>query len=150
LLPEVLERLKSYDWLGNVRQLENACRWLTVMAPGRDIHLQDLPPELRQPGGAAPAAETALPVSDTAAAGTAPAAAALNGSSWHAALAHWAETKLAAGESDLLGEASPLFERTLIKVALAACKGQRQEAARRLGWGRNTLTRKIKELGIED
>ncbi len=148
LLPEVLARLKAFDWLGNVRQLENACRWLTVMAPGRDIHLQDLPPELRQA-----TAEAIAPVAETAprAAAVAPAAStAVAGSPWNDALGHWAEAKLAAGQNDLLAEAAPLFERTLINVALAACKGQRQEAARRLGWGRNTLTRKIKELGIED
>jgi len=152
LLPEVLERLKAYDWLGNVRQLENACRWLTVMAPGRDIHLQDLPPELRQPTAAAVApAETFTTVANAAprVAVTAPPADAATGS-WDELLGRWAESRLAAGQSDLLGEAAPLFERTLINVALAACKGQRQEAARRLGWGRNTLTRKIKELGIED
>jgi len=157
LLPEVLERLKAYDWLGNVRQLENACRWLTVMAPGRDIHLQDLPPELRQSIPAAPvAAAEAAPVgsvSNGAAAAIAampPAASGAVATTWNEALGRWADTKLASGQSDLLGEAAPLFERTLIRVALAACKGQRQEAARRLGWGRNTLTRKIKELGIED
>jgi two-component system nitrogen regulation response regulator GlnG len=65
-------------------------------------------------------------------------------------LRRWADTRLAAGDIDLLAEAGPAFERTLILAALAACKGQRQEAARRLGWGRNTLTRKIKELGIDD
>ena len=153
LLPEVLEKLKAYDWLGNVRQLENACRWLTVMAPGRDIHLQDLPPELRQPGAVAPAAiEAIATVAETAPHATAaePAAHGAGAGSWNEMLARWAEVRLAAGQSDLLGEAAPLFERTLIHVALAACKGQRQEAARRLGWGRNTLTRKIKELGIED
>ena len=158
LLPEVLERLKAFDWLGNVRQLENACRWLTVMAPGRDIHLQDLPPELRHataPAAVAPppAVEAAAPVvADTAphvAAAPATSGAAA-GASWNDALGRWAEARLAAGQNDLLGEAAPLLERTLINVALAACKGQRQEAARRLGWGRNTLTRKIKELGIED
>jgi two-component system, NtrC family, nitrogen regulation response regulator GlnG len=152
LLPEVLERLKAFDWLGNVRQLENACRWLTVMAPGRDIHLQDLPPELRAATAAVAAVEAPAPVADSAA----PQAAAVPGvapaatGSWNEALGRWAEARLAAGQSDLLGEAAPLFERTLINVALAACKGQRQEAARRLGWGRNTLTRKIKELGIDD
>lgn len=157
LQPEVLEKLKAYDWLGNVRQLENACRWLTVMAPGRDIHLQDLPPELRQAGAAAPAAaapEAAVAAAADSASHGAAAAPAVNGaaaaSSWNEMLARWAEGRLAAGQSDLLGEAAPLFERTLIHVALAACKGQRQEAARRLGWGRNTLTRKIKELGIDD
>jgi len=146
LLPEVLEKLKAYDWLGNVRQLENACRWLTVMAPGRDIHLADLPPELRQPAAAVPeAAVGAAPAANVAAQAAAPAA-----GSWHEALGQWADARLAAGQSDLLGEAAPLFERTLIHSALAACKGQRQEAAKRLGWGRNTLTRKIKELGIDD
>ena len=151
LLPEVLERLKAYDWLGNVRQLENACRWLTVMAPGRDIHLQDLPPELRQATASAGAAPVEAVAADAAPHAVAPAAAgAAAGSSWNESLGRWAEARLAAGQSDLLGEAAPLFERTLINVALAACKGQRQEAARRLGWGRNTLTRKIKELGIED
>ena len=151
LLPEVLERLKAYDWLGNVRQLENACRWLTVMAPGRDIHLGDLPPELRQPGTPeAPAADSAPAESAAALPAVTASAAAAPPGSWHEALGRWAEAKLAAGQSDILGEASPMFERTLIHVALAACKGQRQEAARRLGWGRNTLTRKIKELGIDD
>jgi len=146
LLPEVLDRLKAYDWLGNVRQLENICRWLTVMAPGRDIHLADLPPELRQPVAPAEAAAATASAAGTAASAAAPAAA----GSWHEALGQWADARLAAGQSDLLGEAAPLFERTLIHSALAACKGQRQEAAKRLGWGRNTLTRKIKELGIDD
>ncbi|WP_029919657.1 nitrogen regulation protein NR(I) [Nevskia soli] len=152
LLPEVLERLKAYDWLGNVRQLENACRWLTVMAPGRDIHLQDLPPELRAATAAVTAVEAPAPAADTSApqAAAAPAVVPAATGSWNDALGRWAEARLAAGQSDLLGEAAPLFERTLINVALAACKGQRQEAARRLGWGRNTLTRKIKELGIDD
>jgi len=150
LLPEVLERLKAFDWLGNVRQLENACRWLTVMAPGRDIHLQDLPPELRQATAAPVAAEVAPVAEATPHAAAAPAAAGGASVPWNEALGRWAEARLAAGQSDLLGEAAPLFERTLINMALAACKGQRQEAARRLGWGRNTLTRKIKELGIED
>ena len=151
LLPEVLERLKAFDWLGNVRQLENACRWLTVMAPGRDIHLQDLPPELRQATAApAVAAEVAHAADATPHTAAAPAAGGGASVPWNEALGRWAEARLAAGQSDLLGEAAPLFERTLINMALAACKGQRQEAARRLGWGRNTLTRKIKELGIED
>ena len=64
-------------------------------------------------------------------------------------LRQWAELKLRAGQDDLLGEALPEFERTLIRIALAECGGQRQEAARRLGWGRNTLTRKIKELNLD-
>ncbi len=142
LLPDVLRALIAYDWHGNVRQLENACRWLTVMAPGQDVHVEDLPPELRE---RAPRAGTQT--APAAASGsTAPAASA----EWFEVLRVWAQRRFSAGDENLLGTASPQFERTLIEVALAACKGQRQEAARRLGWGRNTLTRKIKELGIED
>ena len=65
-------------------------------------------------------------------------------------LSKWAAHELAVGTDDLLGIATPVFERVMIDVALKACDGQRQEAARRLGWGRNTLTRKIKELGMPD
>ncbi|MDB5987546.1 MAG: ntrC [Nevskia sp.] len=139
LQPDVLEQLAAYDWPGNVRQLENTCRWLTVMAPGTDVHLADLPPELR----AGPATDAATATATTTEASGA-------GASWDALLRQWAALRLAAGEDDLLDQALPLFERVLIETALAACKGQRQDAARRLGWGRNTLTRKIKDLGIED
>jgi two-component system nitrogen regulation response regulator GlnG len=139
LRPEVLAQLRESAWSGNVREIENLCRWLTVMAPGQDIHLQDLPAEL-QPDAALKAA-----TNNPAATPPAPAAEA----QWPVVLRQWATMKLAAGSDDLLGIATPEFERALIEVALAACGGQRQEAARRLGWGRNTLTRKIKELGIE-
>ena len=177
LLPEVMERLCRFDWPGNVRQLENTCRWLTVMAPGQDVHLQDLPPELRDAKRTteptiptspdpvpAPAASliTAAPVVQatlsssaislpTVAIPTAPAAigAAAHDGQWAAHGRAWAAIELTSGRSDLLAEATPAFERTMIEVALEACHGQRQEAARRLGWGRNTLTRKIKELGME-
>ena len=152
LLPDVLARLKNFDWPGNVRQLENTCRWLTVMAPGQDVHLQDLPPELNEGIAAAPvksvavAAAPSAPVTPSATAPSSPAAA----GTWYELLAQWAERELATGKNDLLGTATPEFERTMITVALAACGGQRQEAAKRLGWGRNTLTRKIKELGMPD
>ena len=109
-----------------------------------DIHLADLPPELRQQPviTAAPVtpAKAGIPSSDPAPSHDA----------WPNLLRQWAELKLRAGQNDLLGEALPEFERTLIRIALAECGGQRQEAARRLGWGRNTLTRKIKELGLGD
>ena len=143
LLPDVLARLTAYDWPGNVRQLENTCRWITVMAPGQDIHLADLPPELRSETAPKPAP---LPAAE----GALPAATAASPQPWDQLLREWTSVQLAAGGDDILGLASPMFERALIEVALAACKGQRQEAARRLGWGRNTLTRKIKELGIDD
>jgi two-component system nitrogen regulation response regulator GlnG len=147
LLPEVLERLQAFDWPGNVRQLENTCRWLTVMAPGQDVHLDDLPPELRDRPRAA---EVARPVSAEPVASSSPSPLeAGDGGSWSERLREWAASELRTGRSDLLDEATPTFERIMIEVALEACHGQRQEAARRLGWGRNTLTRKIKELGME-
>ena len=127
LLPEVEEYLCRFDWPGNVRQLENTCRWLTVMASGRQIHLEDLPPELRTES----AAHTA--VTD----------------GWADALRCWAEQRLARGERGLLTAATPVFERILIETALKATGGRRQDAAKLLGWGRNTLTRKLKELGME-
>jgi len=119
--------LEKLDWPGNVRQLENLCRWLTVMAPGQEIRIDDLPVELRQPQSGE------LPVAK----------------SWEAALKHWAEQQLAEGREALLGEALPAFERIMIEAALARTGGRRQDAARLLGWGRNTLTRKIRELDLD-
>jgi two-component system nitrogen regulation response regulator GlnG len=114
--------LASLDWPGNVRQLENTCRWLTVMASGSEIHLDDLPPELRED------AQGEEGEGD-----------------WSALLRRWAERKLAAGGDRILDEAMPRFEQVLIETALRFSHGRRQDAARLLGWGRNTLTRKIKE-----
>lgn len=148
---DVMQQLKSFSWPGNVRQLENICRWLTVMAPGQDVHPQDLPPELMQESllarAAIPAQTTAPAAAGGMVAAPAPVVAAVAGN-WSESLHQWARDALAAGHDDLLGTAIPLFERTMIEVALQATRGQRQEAARRLGWGRNTLTRKIKELGM--
>ncbi len=127
LLPATEAFLKQLDWPGNVRQIENLCRWLTVMAPGQEIRIDDLPSELRE----APPAE----------------AGAVQG--WESALRSWASRKLADGEEGLLDEALPAFERVMIEAALARTGGRRQDAARLLGWGRNTLTRKIKELDME-
>ena len=114
-------------WPGNVRQLENTCRWLTVMSPGQMIHRDDLPPELqigKEDGGAERA-------------------------NWEQALAQWAAGRLEAGENELLNDALPRFERIMITTALRRTGGKRQEAAKLLGWGRNTLTRKISELKLE-
>jgi len=112
--------LARLDWHGNVRQLENTCRWLTVMSPGQVIHAEDLPPELQHED---------LTASET--------------DNWEGALRHWAN-------SGLLDDAIPKFERIMIETTLKHTGGRRQEAAKLLGWGRNTLTRKIKELGIAD
>jgi two-component system nitrogen regulation response regulator GlnG len=124
LTSAVEDRLMALDWPGNVRQLENVCRWLTVMAAGPEIHLDDLPVELQ---------------------GEKPAAA----SDWEHALAGWARAELAAGNSGLGESAARRMETVLIREALDRSGGHRQEAARLLGWGRNTLTRKIRDLGIE-
>jgi len=125
LLPETEKFLLNAEWTGNVRQLENFCRWVTVMAAGRDIHVDDLPPELRD------SVNSERTYSD-----------------WEAGLFNWINSNIESGGTDLLSEALPKFERTMIKAALQQTGGKRQEAAKLLGWGRNTLTRKIKELGL--
>ncbi len=126
LLPETQEELEQLAWPGNVRQLENTARWLTVMASSQEIHNEDLPPELREKS---PTGE--------------------GGSDWTAALRSWARSQLQQGQNALLDEATPSFERVMIEVALEQTGGRKQDAAKLLGWGRNTLTRKIKELGLE-
>ncbi len=130
LRPETEEYLCQLRWPGNVRQLENTCRWLTVMAPGREIHVQDLPPELLQSSESAPEAAVA--------------------SSWQDILRRWADQELTMGRDKLLDRAVPQFERIMIEAALTHTHGRRRDAANLLGWGRNTLTRKIKELGMDD
>lgn len=123
--------LCSYDWPGNVRQLVNVCRRLTVTAPGSEIRIDDIPGEI---GGDRAAADEV---------------------DWIRSLQQWAESRLAKNTSEndewkpLLETALPEFERTLIRAALASVSGRRQEAAKLLGWGRNTLTRKIRALGID-
>jgi two-component system nitrogen regulation response regulator GlnG len=126
LAPEAEEYLAQLPWPGNVRQLENTCRWLTVMAPGRAIRIEDLPPELRS----LDAAES-------------------QGPEWEASLKNAVEARLARGEEEIYKDVNASFERALIEVALRHTGGHKQEAARRLGWGRNTLTRKLKELNLE-
>lgn len=129
LLPETERFLMSLEWPGNVRQLENTCRWLTVMASGREIHLADLPPELGR--------RTTEPLGD-------------DESDWRAMLSQWARDQLVSGKHNILREATPAFERSMIEVALAHTRGRKRDAAELLGWGRNTLTRKMKELDMSD
>jgi two-component system nitrogen regulation response regulator GlnG len=125
LLPETRQFLYKLEWPGNVRQLENFCRWVTVMASGRDIHVDDLPPELKK-------TETTRD----------------NSTGWESMLRKWTETSLLQGSREILNDVVPKFERIMIEVALKQTGGRRQDAAKLLGWGRNTLTRKIKELGL--
>ena len=124
LSAEVEEYFMTLSWPGNVRQLENTCRWLTVMSPTREVKLEDLPDDLK--------VESVENLND-----------------WTKVLQSWSEHYLSKGKNNLLEEAIPEFERTIIKVALNKTMGRKKEAAELLGWGRNTLTRKIKELGLE-
>jgi two-component system nitrogen regulation response regulator GlnG len=118
--------LQQCQWPGNVRQLENICRFLTVMASGQEILLEDLPSELTE--------RTAQisPQSTT----------------WQAALSDWMDQQLASGSSAILDAAMPEFEKIMLERALLFTQGHKQDAAKKLGWGRNTLTRKLKELDI--
>ncbi|MED5349562.1 MAG: nitrogen regulation protein NR(I) [Pseudomonadota bacterium] len=124
LSAEVEDYFMTLSWPGNVRQLENTCRWLTVMSPTREVKLEDLPDDLK--------VENVENLND-----------------WTKVLQSWSENYLSKGKNNLLEEAIPEFERTIIKVALNKTMGRKKEAAELLGWGRNTLTRKIKELGLE-
>ena len=129
LSDEVLAHLARMDFPGNVRQLENLCHWLTVMAPGQAIGIADLPVEFRGER----AGTVLAPASD-----------------WVAALEQEVERRLARGETGVLDQLARQFERSLISRALARTGGRRIEAATLLGMGRNTITRKIQELGIGD
>ncbi len=123
---EAMDVLRNYDWPGNVRQLVNTTRRLTVTAPGSVITAEDIPDDI----GGGDASRRVI-------------------SEWTRGLASWAETELARSDEPLLDTALPEFERTLITAALSRTSGHRQEAARLLGWGRNTLTRKMKSLGMD-
>ena len=172
LTDEAIGALGAFRWPGNVRQLENVCHWLTVMAPTQTVGIKDLPPEVREaallPGvadssapaealaqplaGVSPGAPVVLPTGDQGRG-----AALAVGEPWEALLAREARAMLDAqagvppgSESDLMQRLARRFERTVIRAALERTRGRRIEAAQRLGIGRNTITRKIQELGIDE
>ena len=118
--------LKQCDWPGNVRQLENICRFLTVMASGQEILVEDLPAELT---------EKKISASGTSV-------------NWKSALGSWMDEQLSQGNSAILDEVLPEFEKIMLERALVYTQGHKQEAAKKLGWGRNTLTRKLKDLNL--
>ena len=123
LSEEVEQYFSRLSWPGNVRQLENVCRWLTVMAPSREIRLEDIPGDLK----------TEIILSKPF---------------WTDTLKTWAEDIVIENDTKLLRLALPAFEKTMIEVALNKTGGKKSKAAKLLGWGRNTLSRKIKELGM--
>jgi two-component system nitrogen regulation response regulator GlnG len=122
---DVQTYLCALPWTGNVRQLENVCRWLTVMASGREIQVADLPPELLNDAESRP-----------------------KGLTWQEALKKWASQELLKGKQGVLQVAMPGFERIMIETGLNHTRGRKREASILLGWGRNTLSRKMKELDM--
>jgi two-component system nitrogen regulation response regulator GlnG len=180
-----MERLTQFHFPGNVRQLENICHWLTVMAPAQVIEPKDLPPEVtaraqakqdtapsqghsemgaRAEGEAAELGGVVMPsfrgddrdtlssaplVSTSSLEGVAPVVLNLPGADWEIGLEAEAMALLAAGRTDVWDVLSRRFEGKLIATALANTRGRRIEAAHKLGIGRNTITRKIQELGLE-
>jgi two-component system nitrogen regulation response regulator GlnG len=147
-----LAQLSSFAFPGNVRQLENVCHWLTVMAPAQMIEPKDLPPEIMLGHAVSPAVPVpTAPVHAQAAA--AEPASAPNGkatpASWESGLEAEAMELLAAGHHDVWEALTRRFESRLILTALANTRGRRIEAAQKLGIGRNTITRKIQDLGLE-
>lgn len=121
---EVENYLSQLSWPGNVRQLENTCRWLTVMSPGQVVEMDDLPVELT------------VDTTENTGRGS---------SDWKHLFRQWASARALSGQEGVLADVVPMVEQLLMEVALEKTAGKRQEAAKLLGWGRNTLTRKLKE-----
>lgn len=130
LAKDTTQYLCDLPWPGNVRQLENICRWITVMASGQEVHISDLPPELNDQD-----------VQDSA-----------DGAplQWQDSLRQWTNAQLQSGQDNILGELMPEVEKTVLQCALKHTHGKKHEAAKLLGWGRNTLTRKLKELNLTE
>ena len=117
--------MKKYDWPGNVRQLENACYWLTLMSPSQNVKVQDLPTEVKE-----------FEISD------------IPSSSWEDGMQNWLKNVSMNIDSGLSEIAITKIEKMLIKIALERSNGKKNDAAQILGWGRNTLSKKMKEHGI--
>lgn len=127
LSADVEQHLMGLNWSGNVRQLENTCRWLTVMSPSQIVQLDDVPNDI-------------LTDEKTAEQGA---------GNWQASFKQWAAKKALTGQNGVLADAVAEVEHLLMEVALEKTAGKRQEAAKLLGWGRNTLTRKLKDSAID-
>jgi len=125
LSEDALVKLMAYDWPGNVRQLENMCRWVTVMAPANSVSVEDLPKEVFA------SSEQATP------------------KDWENALARLVRQKLNMGQQGVIDDLLKRFEAIMLKEALDHTQGHRQNAAKLLGWGRNTLTRKLKDINLD-
>lgn len=131
---QAMQVLAQFDFPGNVRQLENFCHWLTVMAPGQTVEVSDLPAEVR--AADLPETETTQPRIHSA-------------QTWQQLLALEASTRLSRSDPEVWSALTRQFERTILQSSLEVCRGRRVEAAARLGMGRNTITRKLRELGMD-
>ena len=131
LLPDAEQYLSTLDWYGNVRQLENTCHWLAVMTSGQTIHLSDLPEEIKN--------RTTNDADQFSHAHT---------DDWQQSLKNSLTQLLLSGKDNVAGEVISEVEQLLIQAALTQTRGRKNDAAKLLGWGRNTLTRKLKEYNI--
>ena len=127
LASDACQKLKAFHWPGNVRQLENTCRWLTVMAPGQTVTEADLPPEI-----------LTNPIQHT------------TSGDWLSQFQAWFDSELKKGRENIWPDVQAELEVKLINTALQHCNGHKQDAAVKIGWGRNTLTRKLKERNLND
>ena len=125
LSPEVVDIIAGYDWPGNVRQLENTCYWLALMTPTQNVKVQDLPSEIKD-------YEAEETVSD----------------SWEESFNSWVKNIASSVDKDLMGITNKKLDKIIIRAALEKTNGRKNEAAILLGLGRNTLTKKMKDLGI--
>lgn len=158
LHPQALHLMQAFDWRGNVRQLENVCLWLTVMATGDTVLIEDLPPELLDNHNHYSSQQSNQPHNDVydndfhhndIMQPLEPISYPTATLTWQEVLADWAKESLQAGETDILQTATPDFERVLLNAALTHSGGKKIAAANLLGWGRNTLTRKLQLLDID-
>ena len=154
ITPEAMQALLAFDYPGNIRQLENFCHWLTVMSSGQQVGYKDLPPEIaaaKVNGSKVPVAAGSEPgaIVDQSSPIRAAAPSASGSGSWTDLLASETQSKLNRNEPAIMATLLREFEAVLINTALAHCRNRRAEAAQRLGIGRNTLTRKCQELGID-
>ncbi|MFV9473683.1 nitrogen regulation protein NR(I) [Advenella sp. RU8] len=150
LSPEAMQVLQEFDFPGNVRQLENFCHWLTVMSAANLIEKQDLPPELLNNAVSCPETENVSGYMVPTESISAEYRPDLAGASWQQLLEKEVQAQLAQDTSGIMDNLTAEFEKTILGITLAYCRGHRTEAANRLGIGRNTITRKLKALGLDD
>jgi two-component system nitrogen regulation response regulator GlnG len=150
LSPEALRFIESLPFPGNVRQLENLCHWLTVLAPAQVVKIEDLPLEIRQETAVPVAIPAQAPVPQAVAAQSAVAPAVPSPEHWRALLIEEVQRRLASGAGDIMDQLTREFESAVIGTALRHTHGRRIDAAAKLGVGRNTITRKVQDLGLED